>query len=413
MKLSEELQWRGLVHQTTFSDISMLDQPRTFYLGADPSSDSMTIGNLAAVMLVKRLASHGYTPILLVGGATGMIGDPKDDTERDLKTLDEIDKNKQAIARQYTQILGDIPFEVVDNYEWFKDIGYLNFLRDIGKHFPMRELLDREFLKSRLGEGSDGISYAEFSYSLIQGYDFLQLHRDKGVTMQIGGSDQWGNMLSGVPLIRKMEKVEAHVLTIPLVVNKTTGKKFGKSEDGAVWLDERKTSVFKFYQFWINCDDEGVEDYLKIYTKLSKAEIQDIIEAHNEARSNRLAQKHLAYEVTKIVHGKDRAKAVRNISEVLYGGADYTELSGADFMELESELTAVSLSTGADVSEFLVESELASSKGEARRFLASNAIYINGTQLSLDKKTFDTSDFIEGYSVVRRGKNATAIAKLV
>ncbi len=411
MKLSEDLQWRGLLHQTTFKDPADLDVPRTFYLGVDPSSDSMTIGNLAIVLLVKRLAEHGHKVIVLVGGATGMIGDPKEDSERSLKTEDEIEKNKRGLAAQYTQILGDLEYEMVDNYDWFKKLDYLHFLRDVGKHFSMSELLDRDFVKSRIGEDKVGISYAEFSYSLIQGYDYLHLHREYGATLQIGGSDQWGNMLSGVSLIRKLDKADAHVLTIPLVVNKSTGVKFGKSEDGAVWLDEHKTSVFKFYQFWINADDEGVESYLKIYTELGKDEINDIMEAHNEARSNRLAQKHLAIEVTTAVHGKPRAEAVRNISEVLYGGADYSELTQADFAELESELTTMQVDNGAELAQTLVDCGLAQSKGEARRFLSSNAIYINGHQLPLEKTHFDANDFIDGYCVVRRGKNSTALIK--
>ena len=272
MRLSEELAWRGFVNQTTFTDITDLDkEPRTFYLGVDPSASSMHIGNLAAVMLVMHLTKAGFKPIVLVGGATGMIGDPKEDVERDLKTLDEIEKNKAGISAQYKSLLKDQAFELVDNYDWFRDIGYLNFLRDIGKHFSMTQLLDREFIKARIGEGGVGISYAEFSYSLIQGYDYLHLYREKGATIQIGGSDQWGNMLSGAQMIKKLEGADAHVLTVPLVVDKRTGKKFGKSEGNAVWLDPAMTSPYKFYQFWLNSDDATSEDLIKIYTFLARS----------------------------------------------------------------------------------------------------------------------------------------------
>ena len=268
MSLSEELSWRGFVNQTTIDDITELDsQPRTFYFGVDPSADSMTIGNLAAAMMVRHFIKHGHKAILLVGGATGLIGDPdgKKD-ERNLKTIEEINRNKAAIAQQYQQLFAGNDFQIVDNYDWFKNISYLDFLRDIGKHTSMTQMLDRDFVKKRIGEGGSGISYAEFSYSLIQGYDFLHLYRTYGVTLQLCGADQWGNSLAGASLVRKLESSEVDVFSTPLVINKTTGKKFGKSEDGAVWLDSNKTSVYKFYQFWLNLDDLGVIDYLKIYT---------------------------------------------------------------------------------------------------------------------------------------------------
>jgi len=257
MSLSEELQWRGFVNQTTFPDITDLDKESlTFYFGVDPSADSMQIGNFAAAMMVRHFINAGHKAILLVGGATGMIGDPdgKKD-ERNLKALDEIAHNKAGIAAQYRQVFADKDFTLVDNYDWFKNMNYLDFLREVGKNVPMSMMLGREFIQSRLGEGGEGISYAEFSYSLIQGYDFLHLYRTYGATLQLAGADQWGNSIAGVDLIRRVEGVESHIFTIPLIMNKATGKKFGKTEDGAIWLDPKKTSVYKFYQFWLNSDD--------------------------------------------------------------------------------------------------------------------------------------------------------------
>ncbi len=414
MTLSEELQWRGFVKQTTFKDATVLDkETMRFYWGVDPSAKSMQVGNLAAAMMARVFMKHGHKAFLLVGGATGMIGDPDGKAqERDLLTLDHIAINKKAIAAQYDKVFGGMEFKIVDNYDWFKDLGYLEFLRAIGKHVPIRQMLGRDFVQSRLGEDGSGISYAEFSYSLIQGYDFLHLYKEYGVNLQLCGADQWGNSITGVDLIRRIGGGEAHVWSCPLIINRATGKKFGKTEDGAVWLDSQMTTPFKFYQFWINVDDEGVEEYIKIYTDLDKDTIDDIIEAHNEARSSRLAQRHLAFEVTRIVHGQKRAESVRNISEVLFGQGDYESLKHSDFEELKSELPTLSSSIGADLVQILVDAKLASSKGEARRFLEANAIYINGMQLPLEKLTIDQSDVIDGYVVIRRGKNATALLEI-
>jgi hypothetical protein len=260
MTLSEELTWRGLVNQTTFKDIKDLDkEKRVFYFGVDANSaPSATVGNLAAMMMVKRFIKHGNTPILLVGGATGRIGDPKDDEERPEVTDDVVESNKKGIVSQYKDVFDGLDFLVVDNNDWFKSINYINFLKEVGKRISMSQLLDRDFVKSRVGDGKSGLSYAEFSYSLIQGYDFLHLFRNHNTTLQICGSDQWGNSIQGVDLIRKCEGEIAHVWSCPLIINKSTGKKFGKSEEGAIWLSSDLTSVFKFYQFWLNMDDEGV-----------------------------------------------------------------------------------------------------------------------------------------------------------
>jgi tyrosyl-tRNA synthetase len=414
MTLLEELQWRGFVNQTTYSDPSVINgNPIHFYWGVDPSSDSMTIGNLAAAMMARHFMKVGHKAVLLVGGATGMIGDPDGKAqERELLTLEEISENKRAISAQYTNIFNGREFKIVDNYDWFKEINYLEFLRAVGKHVPMRVMLNREFVQSRLGEDGEGISYAEFSYSLIQGYDFVHLYKEHGVTLQLCGADQWGNSIAGVDLIRRIAGGEAHVWSTPLVINRATGKKFGKTEEGAIWLDEKKTSVFKFYQFWINADDEGVEEYLKIYTDLDKPTIEDILDAHNEAKSNRLAQKRLAYEVTAIVHGTSRADSVQRISEVLFGENDYKQLVAEDFNELATELVTVPAKVGDDLVELLITAELAASKTEARRFLDGNAIHINGQQIPLAKKQIDSIDVLHGHIVLRRGKNKTAIVKI-
>ncbi len=414
MTLSEELRWRGFVNQTTFDDISVLDgEPITFYWGVDPSAKSMHIGQLAMSMMIRHFIDHGHKPILLVGGATGMIGDPDGkDEERDLKSLEEIDTNKTGIRAQYQRLFEGAKIELVDNYDWFKDIGYLEFLRDIGKHVPMSQMLGREFIQTRLGEGGSGISYAEFSYALIQGYDFLHLYRTHGATLQVCGSDQWGNSIAGVELIRRVEGVDAHIWSAPLIINKSTGKKFGKSEAGAVWLDPVLTSPYQFYQFWLNVDDESVIDYLRIYTTLSKTDIDHLSQQFDTDRSARIAQKTLAYEATCLVHGADRADSVRKISEVLFGGRPYDELKAADFEELARELPVVRGTKQALV-DILVEGSLASSKGEARRFLESNAVYINGSQIPLSQTNLDVSDAIDGYAVVRRGKNNQILYKFV
>ncbi|HET7630249.1 MAG TPA: tyrosine--tRNA ligase [Candidatus Saccharimonadales bacterium] len=401
MTLSEELTWRGFKNQTTFKDLSALDgAPLTFYWGVDPSADSMTIGNLAAAMMVRHFLSHGHKAVLLVGGATGLIGDPDGKKqERDLKSREEIDRNIAAITDQYKTIFAGQKFDIVNNYDWFKDINYLDFLRDVGKHMSMTQLLDREFVQSRIGEGGAGISYAEFSYSLIQGYDFLHLFRDHGVTLQLSGADQWGNSLSGVEMIRKLEGQEAHVYTTPLIVNKTTGAKFGKSEAGAVWLDPNKTSVYQFYQFWLNADDAGVVDYLKIFTLLDKASIDELARQAKTNPGERAAQKALAYEVTQLVHGEKSADMVKRITEVLFSSADASSMNSDEIKLLAAELPTIKAS---DLVEAMLESGLAASKGEARRLCQAGAVSVNGQKAALETK-------LATPALVRRGKNQFAL----
>lgn len=411
MALSDELAWRGFVNQTTFADINDLDkESRTFYLGVDPSASSMHIGNLAAVMLVKHLSSAGHVPIVLVGGATGMIGDPKQDVERDLKSLDEIAHNKAGIAAQYRTLLDGGEFEVVDNYDWFKSIGYLDFLRDIGKHFSMTQLLDREFIKARIGEGGIGISYAEFSYSLIQGYDFLHLFREKGATVQIGGSDQWGNMISGAQMIKKLEGAEAHVLTVPLVLDKKTGKKFGKSEGNAVWLDAAQTSPYKFYQFWLNCDDETSEDLIKIYTFLDRETVETLIARHRENPGARELQRTLAREVTDIVHGRERRESVERVTNVLFGDGNFLELAQTDLDALAAEVPVVS-NDAEMVSDVLVQSGACISKGEARRLLMAGGVTITNSEFPEGQKLANDVHLNSVTSLVKKGKNMFVLVR--
>ena len=402
MTLSEELQWRGFVNQMTFADINDVNEPRTLYFGVDPSADSMTIGNLAAAMMVRHFIDHGHKAILLVGGATGMIGDPDGKKqERDLKTLDEIAKNKAAIAEQYRTVFNGQAFEIVDNYDWFKDINYLDFLRDVGKHMSMTQMLDREFVQTRIGEGGAGISYAEFSYSLIQGYDFLHLFREKGATLQVCGADQWGNSITGASLIRKLEGADAHVYSTPLIINKSTGKKFGKSEEGAIWLDPTKTSPFKFYQFWLNADDAGVIDYMKVYTLLSKEEIERLAIVSRENPAAREAQRALAYEVTKLVHGEARAEQARNVTAALFGDTPFAQLLDEELDMLAREIP---VSTSSHVINALVTSGVAASNGEARRLIDGGAVSVNGERVSEDIE-------LPVPSLIKKGKNSFILVR--
>lgn len=397
MRLSEELAWRGFTNQTTFQNPEDVDVPRKLYFGVDPSADSMTIGNLAAAMMVRWFLEYGHEVYLLVGGATGMIGDPdgKKD-ERELRSAETVRENSEAIIDQYRHLFSGKDLEIVNNADWFAHINYIDFLHEIGKHMPMTQLLDREFVQTRIGEGGSGISYAEFSYSLIQGYDFLHLYREHGVTLQLCGADQWGNSTTGVTLIRKLEAGEAHVYSTPLVINKATGQKFGKSEGGAIWLSPEKTSVYQFYQFWLNVDDEGVIDYMKIYTMLDKSTIEAIAENHAVNPGARSAQKALAREVTDIVHGTKRRESAERVTDVLFGGSNTKELSDEDIAVLAHEIpTAL---PGNSVIEALTSSGVVSSNGEAKRLLSSGAISVNGEKVYEDRT-------VRNRDLIKKGKN--------
>lgn len=404
MKLSEELKWRGFINQTTYEDITVLDKdPISFYWGVDPSSVSMTIGNLAAAMMVWHFINHGHNAFLLVGGATGLIGDPDGKaSERNLKTIDEINKNKLAITAQYNQIFAGKEFKVVDNYDWFKEINYLDFLRSVGKYVPIGQMLGRDFVQARLGVDGSGISYSEFSYSLIQGYDFVHLFREYDVTLQLCGADQWGNSVTGVDLIRRIEGERADVFSTPLILNKLTGAKFGKSEDGAIWLDANKTSIYKFYQFWLNVDDEGVIDYLKIYTLLSKDEIDNLAHELTNDPGARTAQKSLAHNVTLLVHGLDRTESVERVTSVLFGNLDFKALTDSDLDMLASEIAVVPRDLS--VIDALTQTKLASSNGEARRLITNGAISINGEKIN-ENQTIGSN------SLIKKGKNSFILVR--
>lgn len=396
MKLSEELQWRGFWNQTTFTDDKLIDSENfTLYLGTDPSADSLHVGHLAVYMMVRHFLERGHKVFLLVGGGTGMIGDMRDTEERNLLPYEEIEHNKQALKSQVSRIFAGRDFTLVDNADWLAELELLPFLRDIGKNFNMADLVSREFFKARINNGK-GLSFAEFTYTLLQGYDFWHLFNQYGVNLQIGGSDQWGNLLSGVDLIRKKENTEVYAMTAPLLINKSTGRKFGKSEGGAVWLDENKTSVYKFYQFWLNVDDESAIEYMKIFTMLDRDTIEAIAENHAVNPGARSAQKILAREVTDIVHGSARRESVERVTEVLFGGGDFKKLSDDDLGALAEEIPCVD--AGIDVIEALVESGAVGSNGEAKRLLKSGAISLNGEKLAENKVVNDTS-------LLKKGKN--------
>ena len=396
MKLSEELQWRGFWNQTTFTDDKLIDSENfTLYLGTDPSADSLHVGHLAVYMMVRHFLERGHKVFLLVGGGTGMIGDMRDTEERNLLPYEEIEHNKQALKSQVSRIFAGRDFTLVDNADWLAELELLPFLRDIGKNFNMADLVSREFFKARINNGK-GLSFAEFTYTLLQGYDFWHLFNQYGVNLQIGGSDQWGNLLSGVDLIRKKENTEVYAMTAPLLINKSTGRKFGKSEGGAVWLDENKTSVYKFYQFWLNVDDESAIEYMKIFTMLDRDTIEAIAENHAVNPGARSAQKVLAREVTDIVHGSARRESVERVTEVLFGGGDFKKLSDDDLDALAEKIPCVD--AGIDVIEALVESGAVGSNGEAKRLLKSGAISLNGEKLAENKVVNDTS-------LLKKGKN--------
>ena len=396
MKLSEELQWRGFWNQTTFTDDKLIDSENfTLYLGTDPSADSLHVGHLAVYMMVRHFLERGHKVFLLVGGGTGMIGDMRDTEERNLLPYEEIEHNKQALKSQVSRIFAERDFTLVDNADWLAELELLPFLRDIGKNFNMADLVSREFFKARINNGK-GLSFAEFTYTLLQGYDFWHLFNQYGVNLQIGGSDQWGNLLSGVDLIRKKENTEVYAMTAPLLINKSTGRKFGKSEGGAVWLDENKTSVYKFYQFWLNVDDESAIEYMKIFTMLDRDTIEAIAENHAVNPGARSAQKVLAREITDIVHGSARRESVERVTEVLFGGGDFKKLSDDDLGALAEEIPCVD--AGIDVIEALVESGAVGSNGEAKRLLKSGAISLNGAKLAENKVVNDTS-------LLKKGKN--------
>lgn len=398
MKLFDELKWRGLIKDITSPELEekLNNGGMTFYIGTDPTADSMHLGHLSSFLISKRLANAGHHPILLIGGATGRIGDPRPTTEREMKSIEEIEKNIEGLTKQAKELFG---FEVVNNYDWSKDINFIDFLRDYGKYFNINYMLDKDIIRRRL---ETGITYTEFSYMIMQALDFLHLYETKNCTLQVAGSDQWGNITAGVDLIKKKTGKEAYAFTMPLVTD-STGKKFGKSEGNALWLDKNKTSSYEIYQFLINAEDSKVIDYLKIYTFLTKEEIEEMERQHLEHPELRIAQKELAKSIIIFLHGEEEYQKSLHISEALFNGnikeLSYDELKDAIKSIPSFEVTAMPLI------DLLVQNNIASSKREAREWLQAGSISINGEVCKDENKIIDvTSALYHEIIVVRRGK---------
>lgn len=375
MTFFEELEWRGVVKDISSPDLidKLNNDSLTFYIGTDPTADSLHIGHYASWVTAKRLTLHGHKPILLVGGATGLIGDPRPNGEREIISYEKLNHNVEGLKKQVNKLL-DGKAEVVNNYDWTKDYTYLEFLRDIGKYINVNYMLNKDIISRRL---DSGITYAEFSYTLLQGYDFLHLFRDKGCTLQAAGSDQWGNITTGIELIRKIEGKEAYGFTMPLILD-STGKKFGKSEGNALWLDKEKTSPYKIYQYLINTDDSKVVEYLKVFTFLSKEEIEALEESVKNEPEKRLAGKALAYEVVKDIHGVEEAEMARKASE---------EIFTKGYSEEGMPEALVDYSDNMSILDLLVLSGIAPSKSEARRLVTGNGISINNEkETNVDRK---------------------------
>lgn len=405
MKLFDELKWRGLIKDVAGSDIEekINNGGLTFYLGTDPTADSLHIGHLSSLLTAKRLQLGGHHPIILVGGATGMIGDPRPTTERAMITKEEVKKNFDSLKKQIETLFG---FEIVNNYDWDKDINFIDFLRDYGKFFNVNYMINKDIIRRRL---ETGITYTEFSYMIMQALDFLWLYENKGCTLQAAGSDQWGNITAGIDLIRKKTGEEVYGFTMPLVLTKD-GKKIGKSEGNAVWLDKTKTSSYEVYQYFLNSDDEMVIDYLKIYTFLTKEEIEEIEKKHKECPEKRLAQKTLAKEIVSFLHGKEEAEKAIKISEALFGGS-VSNLSKDEILIGFKGVPTFDAKEN-NIIDFLVSSSIASSKREAREFVSSGSITINDNKITDETFMVTSSIAIDNeILVVRRGKKKYFIGK--
>lgn len=389
MTLYEDLKWRGLIKDVTDPKIEekLNNEKMTFYIGTDPTADSLHLGHLSSFLISTRLAAAGHKPILLIGGATGRIGDPRPTSEREMKTIEEVEHNIECLTKQVKELFG---FEVVNNYDWSKDINFIDFLRDYGKFFNINYMLDKDIIRRRL---SSGITYTEFSYMIMQALDFLHLHEEKNVDMQVAGSDQWGNITAGVDLIRKKTGDEVYAFTMPLVTDKN-GKKFGKSEGNALWLDKTKTSPYEIYQYLLNSDDSKVIDYLKIFTFLSHEEIENIEKLNNEAPEKRIAGHTLAYEVVKFLHGKEEADNAKRITEEVFkkGGIDNNMPS----LDIEKK--------DRNIMDLLVDIELTPSKSEARRLVTQGGISINREKVLDPNKMIDDNMINDGSIIVGKGK---------
>ena len=399
MTFYDELVWRGLVQDISSPELidKLNEGGLTFYIGTDPTADSMHIGHYSSFLISKRLAQHGHHPLLLVGGATGLIGDPKPDAERPMITYEEVAKNIEGLKKQAEEIFG---FEVVNNYDWTKDINVIDFLRDYGKYFNVNYMLAKDKVKSRM---ESGITYAEFSYMILQALDFLWLFENRNCTLQVAGSDQWGNITSGIELIRKKLDKTAYGMVMPLVTD-STGKKFGKTEGNALWLDKNKTSSYEMYQYLINLEDSMIIDYLKKLTFLTPEEIMDIEKKHNEAPHLRIAHKALARDIITGLHGEEEYRKAVQISEALFGG-DLQGLSADDILLAAKQVPNVKVEEGQTLIDLLVNNKICSSRREAREMLAAGAISINNERHSDENEVMDSSKAIDGrVFIIRKGK---------
>ena len=411
MNIFDELKARGLVFQTT--DEAALSKALTedmvsYYVGYDPTADSLHLGNLVLILTMKRLQMAGHKPYALVGGAPGLIGDPSfKDSERSLQTKDTVTKWSGKIRSQLERFLdfenGENKAEMTNNYNWFENLTFIDFLRDVGKHFTVNYMISKDSVKSRM---ESGISYTEFAYQIMQGYDFYELNQLHNVTLQLGGSDQWGNMTAGTELLRRKANKQGHVITIPLITD-STGKKFGKSEGNAIWLDADKTSPYEMYQFWLNVDDADAVKMLKIFTFLSLEEIAEIEEQFEAARHERLAQKVLAREVVSLVHGKEAYEQAVKTSEILFGGGDLRQLDAKSILTGLKAAPQHQIAPDEDLTliELLISVGIAPSKRQAREDITNGAIYINGERVQELDYVLTDSDKIENrLTVIRRGK---------
>ena len=408
MTFFEELQWRGLVKDVAGEDIAdkLNNEKITFYWGTDPTADSLHLGHYSSLVTVKRLARAGHHPILLVGGSTGLIGDPRPTAEREIISHETLEKNLAGIKNQVDRIF-EGKAEIVNNYDWTKDYTFLEFLRDIGKYINVNYMLSKEIISRRL---DTGITFAEFSYTLLQGYDFLWLYRNKNCILQAEGADQWGNITTGLELIRKIEGKEAYGFTMPLVLDKY-GNKFGKSAGNALWLDLNKTSSYELYQYLVNVDDSMVVDYLKIFTFLSKEQIEELEAKNKEHPELREAHKALAREIITDLHGAAEFEKAVNISSSLFSG-NVKSLSLKDIEIGFKDVPTISISEGEKLIDVLVNNKIASSKREAREFLAAGSITLNGEKFTDENMPVTSQLAIEGKVIVlRRGKKKNYIVK--
>ncbi|MBL8158701.1 tyrosine--tRNA ligase [bacterium] len=414
MKLSELLRQRGYVHQHSSETLEEITdgEKRTLYLGIDPSADSLHVGNLMGLIVLRRFLEAGHRIVILTGGGTGMIGDPGGKSaERNLLDEATIEHNTKAVAKQIRQVFGSSDFIEVNNAEWLSKLKLLEFLRDVGKHFTVNAMIKKDIVKNRL-DAESPISFTEFSYSLLQGYDYFHLNDTYGVDLQVGGSDQWSNLLAGVEFIRRRSEKEVHALTWPLIVNKSTGKKFGKSEQGAIWLDPKKTSPYAFYQFFLNVDDEAVEELLLKLTLLHFHEVESIMNAHKGEPGSRLAQKELARAVTTIVHGAEAAENAENVSAVLFGEKTLAEVSRDARQLLAQEAPNAGIQLGLPVVDALIAANLAASKREARQFIEDGAISLGDEKVTDVARVLQESDFQNNLAILKRGKRQSAVLVL-